>query len=201
MLYFSAMVLAPNSFYYAPILLPFALGNGVTAAAVYASLDVMGGGPQALAAKKLGPIPLAGPVIGGATAVIAPFTFPVSMAVVWPDGPIGTAVLLDPETYRVIDSICMNKIALPCLGMTGFAAGLLIHVGLKPVIVGIPGFAWQKVRSCDDRNLLAPIFLRSQRYAATLFTAGWSNPGGERVRTRRSVFDRHENRRSSSFRS
>ncbi|GMH52782.1 hypothetical protein TrST_g13555 [Triparma strigata] len=145
MLYFSAMVLAPNSFYYAPILLPFALGNGVTAAAVYASLDVMVCGPQALAAKKLGPIPLAGPVIGGATAVIAPFTFPVSMAVVWPDGPIGTAVLLDPETYRVIDSICMNKIVLPCLGMTGFAAGLLIHVGLKPVIVGIPGFAWQKL--------------------------------------------------------
>lgn len=51
MLYFSAMVLAPNSFYYAPILLPFAIGNGVTAAGVYAALDGLVGGPKVLAAK------------------------------------------------------------------------------------------------------------------------------------------------------
>ena len=32
MAYFSAMVLSPKLFWYAPLLLPFALGNGATAA-------------------------------------------------------------------------------------------------------------------------------------------------------------------------
>ncbi|OLQ09960.1 hypothetical protein AK812_SmicGene6364 [Symbiodinium microadriaticum] len=46
MLYFSAMTLMPNAFYYAPILLPFAIGNGVTAGAFYLGADLLAGGPK-----------------------------------------------------------------------------------------------------------------------------------------------------------
>ena len=35
MAYLSAMVLLPNAFYYAPVLLPFAISNGVTAGGLY----------------------------------------------------------------------------------------------------------------------------------------------------------------------
>ena len=49
MLYFSAMVLCPNAFFYAPIILPFALGNGVTAGSLYVLLEKSLGGPRAVA--------------------------------------------------------------------------------------------------------------------------------------------------------
>lgn len=66
------------------------------------------------------------------------------MALVWPDAPIAEAVL-DPEMYSIIESCVVNKYVLPCLGVTGFASGLLIHMVLKPVMVGVPGLPWQKL--------------------------------------------------------
>ena len=73
MLYFSAMVLFPKAFFFAPLLLPFAVGNGIVAAGAYIAADVAAGGPQALAALKFGPVPVAGLGIGITTALVAPF--------------------------------------------------------------------------------------------------------------------------------
>ncbi|GMH66524.1 hypothetical protein TrRE_jg6504, partial [Triparma retinervis] len=96
-LYFSCMILAPNAFYYAPVLLPFALGNGLTASLVYACLDASSGGPLPLSKLRVGPVPIAGTVIGAATAVVAPFTYPNAWMVVWPESALlEGASTLDP---------------------------------------------------------------------------------------------------------
>lgn len=100
MLYFSAMVLAPDAFFYAPVLLPFAIGNGVVASAAYVVAEGVAGGPAALAAMKIGPVPVAGPLIGAATALLAPNVYPACFAVVWPNlGPGSSSYVFDPAAY------------------------------------------------------------------------------------------------------
>ena len=56
MLYFSAVTLTPEAMRWAPLMLPFAVGNGATAGALYLGADVAAGGPLALQAT--------GPVVG-----------------------------------------------------------------------------------------------------------------------------------------
>ena len=99
MLYFSAMVLAPDAFFYAPVLLPFAIGNGVMASATYVVAEAVAGGPAALAALKIGPVPVAGPIIGAATALLAPNLYPACFAIVWPNLGPGSSYVFDPAAY------------------------------------------------------------------------------------------------------
>eukprot|EP00928_Gymnodinium_smaydae_P080647 TRINITY_DN64303_c0_g1_i1.p1 TRINITY_DN64303_c0_g1~~TRINITY_DN64303_c0_g1_i1.p1 ORF type:complete len:679 (+),score=130.51 TRINITY_DN64303_c0_g1_i1:206-2038(+) len=137
MLYFSAMTLMPNAFYYAPVLLPFAVGNGVTAASVYLAADVAAGGPGRLASFKLAFIPLAGPLLGVAIALLVPLTYPISWGLVY-----GGTDMFNAELYDLIFTYCYNWIMLPCLTMTGLASGLIIHAAIRPVMVGVQGIPW-----------------------------------------------------------
>ena len=54
------------------------------------SLDSAAGGPEKLAAFKVGPVPMAGPLIGTTTALVAPYTYPLSWAAVWPEAGAGS---------------------------------------------------------------------------------------------------------------
>eukprot|EP00929_Paragymnodinium_shiwhaense_P108867 TRINITY_DN75217_c0_g1_i1.p1 TRINITY_DN75217_c0_g1~~TRINITY_DN75217_c0_g1_i1.p1 ORF type:complete len:610 (+),score=47.79 TRINITY_DN75217_c0_g1_i1:53-1882(+) len=151
MLYFSAAVLMPKAFYYAPLLLPFAVGNAVTAAATYTVAERLTGGPQALADWKLWIIPLAGPIIGLVTAILAPYTFPWSWSLVYPEPGDGTGYDDAPDkiTAKDITQFLFGNefrwLVLPCLATTGAAAGLLIDVMIRPLILGVPGMPWQKL--------------------------------------------------------
>lgn len=140
MLYFSCMVLVPKVFFYAPLMLPFALGNGVTSGILYLALEAGAGGPEALAALRVGPFPVAGPLLGLATALLVPFVYPISWSAVYPEV---SSMLMEPSTWDFIWSICYeNNIVPPCLATTGLAVGAVTHLFLKPVIVGIPGVPW-----------------------------------------------------------
>ena len=105
MVSYSIMTLTPQAFYYAPILLPFAVGNGVvagrgrpsedparklSAGSLYLVADKIAGGPevspqassllisQALAHYQVKPLslPLFGPALGATTAMLVPYTYP-----------------------------------------------------------------------------------------------------------------------------
>ena len=163
--YFSAMTLVPNIFYYAPLLVPFAIGNGVTAAASYIALEAAAGGPDKLKDWniKLGSggvaIPVAGPAIGMATALAAPLTYPLTFALAWsPASPTVTAEAeaaaaqaqawawaYDPAVYEMVRELAYNQVMVPCLLTTGFASGLLLHVPLQPLVVGVDGVAWPQL--------------------------------------------------------
>ena len=142
LLQFSLMTLVPNAFYYAPLLLPFALGNGLTAAAAYLVVEAGAGGPAALSRWAAGPIPVAGPLLGIIVALAAPLTYPSAFSVVWPGrggGGIGLSdELFGPGSLSYLDLV-YNRVALPCLATTGAISGALLHVGLQPVILGRPG--------------------------------------------------------------
>ena len=128
-LVYSAMTLLPNAFYYAPLLLPFAVGNGVTAAGLYIASDVAAGGPHNLADLKLGGVPVFGSAIGVATAFAAPFTYPAAWTLVWPESGAGQHVM-DGDLYNAIFQVCINNEFMPfILGATGATAGALIHAG------------------------------------------------------------------------
>ncbi|KAJ1455854.1 hypothetical protein M885DRAFT_190740 [Pelagophyceae sp. CCMP2097] len=124
--YFSAAVLAPEAFRYAPLLLPFAVGNGLTAAALYTAADVFAGGPDALAGLRIGPLPAAGALLGAATALIVPWTYPAC----WAWCIEGVATMGDADLYRAIHTLCYDRaggaaVALPCLFVTGGVRRLL----------------------------------------------------------------------------
>lgn len=150
MLYFSAMTLMPNAFYYAPILLPFAIGNGVTAGAFYLGADLLAGGPKALAGMsipiKVGSVNttfyLAGPLLGLATAFAVPFTYPHLWNLVY-----SVDVFEDDieSANKFIFNACFNSWFGPCLATTGVASGLIIHAFLRPVILGVPGWPWPRL--------------------------------------------------------
>jgi len=147
MLYFSAMVLAPQAFFYAPLLLPCAIGNGAVAGATYSIADAVAGGPKALAEFKIGGLlPVAGPAIGAATAVVAPFTYPACFAITWPSLSQGlTSAALDVESYNFIYELCYNEVMLPCLTITGGVSGLVIQSVLQPIVIGQEGGDWRKL--------------------------------------------------------
>ena len=158
LLMFSAMTLVPNAFYYAPLLLPFAVGNGITSAALYTISDRCAGGPVNLAEYKIGPVPLFGPAVGVATAFAAPFTYPVCWALVWPESSAGEAIM-ETELYNAIFGLCTEPFVVFLLGTTGAAAGGLLHLGLRPLVVGVPGFDWNKLAGTYQHHpvLLCPI--------------------------------------------
>lgn len=147
-IYFSCMTLMPNAFYYAPILLPFAVGNGATASAVYLAADKAAGGPKELVALNLagGWIPVAGPAIGVTTALLTPLTFPVCWDVVFREpSDVRGMLFTDPDVYNLIWNVCYNSVGIPCLAVTGLAAGTFLHVLLRPIIVGQPGWHWHRL--------------------------------------------------------
>lgn len=146
-LYFSVMVLFPNENYYAPLLLPFAVGNGLVATGVYTAAEVGAGGPAQLVSARFLFIPVAGPLIGFLTAVFAPFVYPLSFAVVFPTADFWE-VAATPKIYSQIFDICLGTygwILFPCLASTGLISGFFIHIVLKHLVLGVPGIAWQKL--------------------------------------------------------
>ena len=174
MLYFSSMVAAPQFFYYAPLLLPFAAGNGAVASATYVATEIAAGGPRALASWDMLGVPVAGPAIGVATALAAPLAYPVAFALMWPSGGAsalggGAATLwtvaFDPAVYEQIRQLCYNPVMFPCLATTGALSGWLIHLGLRPLIVGVPGVGWPRLAGAVLAAVLAGL-------AALYSTAG-----------------------------
>ena len=154
---FSTIALIPNAFYYVPLLLPFAVGNGITSGVLYLASDICAGGPVNLAKLKIGPVwlfggllstkppALFGPALGVATAFAAPFTYPLCWALVWPESGAGQFIM-DAELYNFIFNLYIRDLFVPsALVITGAAAGGLLHEGLRPVMVGVPGFDWGKI--------------------------------------------------------
>lgn len=139
MVSYSIMTLVPNAFYYAPVLLPFALGNGVVAGSLYLAADVLAGGPKALAQHRLfnGLVPLFGPALGATTAMLVPYTYPLCWGFVfpWDDS-------FQDLTMKTIFNVSTHPFVSSCLSFTGLAAGLVIHKMLEPVILGLPGWSW-----------------------------------------------------------
>eukprot|EP00971_Amphidinium_carterae_P280078 5560017-Amphidinium_carterae.1 len=149
MVYFSAMVLAPQVFEYAPLLLPFAIGNGFVAGAYYLLAERFAGGPEKVAAARLfGWLPIAGPMLGVATALTAPLLYPLCMDLVFPcpDDPFGWSKSAEAAEWA---RWCVSSPYMaPTFAFTGLAAGLVIQLPLEPVVLGVPGVAWQKVAGC-----------------------------------------------------
>ena len=112
---FTAMTLVPNAFYYAPVLLPFAIGNGITAMGLYAILEKGAGGPERLAALNFSLfstlyMPVAGPALGVGTALITPFTYPIMWALVYPElGVSSVETALDFESYSAIWNLMFGE--------------------------------------------------------------------------------------------
>ena len=142
-LLFSAMVLLPKSFYYAPILLPLAIGNAITASGLYLLLDLGVGGPAALAAARVLAIPVAGIGIGLGTALLAPFSYPLAFAVAFPEMEGFRAG--DPELYAWIREVVFSWWLFPAVAGTGTCAGGLLHGFLRPLLVGVPGVPWPRL--------------------------------------------------------
>lgn len=143
MVFFSIMTAMPNSFYYAPILLPFAVGNGLTAAGLYLAGDVACGGPERLV-ERLSPVPV-GAAIGAATALAVPFAYPLCWALVYPSKCAAEAAS-SAATYELIVQVCFTHSGMyvwPCLLATGVISGGFLHLFLHPVVVGVPGVSWQ----------------------------------------------------------
>jgi len=140
LLWFTTMVMMPNSFYYAPILLPFALGNAATAASFYLVADLTVG-PAALAGATFWSFPLAGVAIGVATALFAPLTYPSTMAVCWPDLDHNGSL----EMYDLILGTVFSWWLLPAIIGTGVVVGAPVHALLRPLILGVPGKPWPRL--------------------------------------------------------
>ncbi len=47
---------------------------------------------------------------------------------------VGSDSAFAPETYEFIRWLCYNEVVLPCLAATGGAAGMLIHMALRPLV-------------------------------------------------------------------
>ena len=94
-------------------------------------------------------MPLAGPALGVVTALAAPLTYPLSFALAWPDPNASGAALWaaasDPELYDTVRWLAYNEVMVPCLAVTGAVSGLLLHVGLEPLVVGRPGWPWPRL--------------------------------------------------------
>lgn len=157
MLCFSAMVLLPKAFFYAPLLLPFALGNASVAAVTYLGVDLLLGGPAKVASYKLGRIPVAGPSIGIITALTAPLIYPACFAIVYPEYCWDFAQ--QAGTYSMIIDWCYNSFTAPILVFSGGVAGIAIHSGLQPLILGVPGFEWQKLAGITLASVSLGTFL------------------------------------------
>lgn len=139
MVSYSIMTLVPQAFYYAPILLPFAVGNGMVAGSLYLVADLAAGGPKALAQHHFffKQVPLFGPVLGATTANLVPYTYPSCWGFVFPWNNE-----FNDLTLQSIFNVCSHPFVSSCLTFTGLAAGLVIHKMLEPVILGVPGWSW-----------------------------------------------------------
>jgi len=138
MVSYSIMTLLPQAFYYAPILLPFAIGNGMVAGGLYLAADLLAGGPKVLAQHRLfNHIPLFGPLLGATTAMLVPYTYPLCWGYVFPwDNTFQNL------TMGTVYTVSSHPFVSSCLTFTGLAAGLVIHKMLEPVILGLPGWPW-----------------------------------------------------------
>ena len=132
----------------ADLMLPAAAANGLLAAAVYAVLDLMAGGPHKLLdnfwhvkiRKGLGSNhfrfgPTVGMFIGGVVGVVAPYVYLQFAELIW-DVKFPTG--LDVYLNSIIGELMF--ISVP----TGVVAGGIIHVLIEPIVTGIGGLHWTK---------------------------------------------------------
>jgi len=136
------------------LLLPFAVANGVSAAAWFAYLEralglsVMAGSLSDAAFKKvplvlrwlpfktmmrLG-VPLGGPLVGALTALTAGFVYPPLAAVLWPAEMLA---LLDDMGFKFGRMIDWHlQLALPISIPVGVVGGFGVHHALSPFVLG-----------------------------------------------------------------
>lgn len=128
---FAFWYILPFSYNIAPLLLPFAIGNGLCAGAAYACLDVASGGVNSNIIRN--PL-ITGGGIGALTGVVAPtFVYGNVYSVLY--GIEGMS-----ETIRQ----CFQVIpfGLQICGATGFVAGMALYPILHYPISGVKNMHW-----------------------------------------------------------
>ena len=152
----------------APMFLPIAASNGVTAAAVYTVADIVAGGPARLL-PPVGGKSVArpgGPMIGIATALLAPLTYATTWALIWQDGDAGPRTQganrqdgdADPlarwisqgcklpfnsEINEVVWSTFFSSEGIRILAGMGLCLGAVLQTGGRELVFGRPGVPWR----------------------------------------------------------
>lgn len=134
------------------VVLPFAVSNAVASSFWYLAIE-LGFGMALLRRtiplpwvssiiKGLGnyEIPLVGPVIGGLTAITAPFLWPAAFRTVW--GKDFQHLVLGEDATWITNMY--EWIAFPVGVPVGIFSGFMMHVALQPAILGVPGKPWTK---------------------------------------------------------
>ena len=121
----------PFSYDVAPILLPFAIGNGIVAGTAYGCLDVLSGGPQSKILKN--PL-ITGGGIGAFTGIVAP-------TLVY--GQVYSAIYgIEGISELVRQGLGLMPFALQISGATGFVAGMALYPILHYPMFGINNVHW-----------------------------------------------------------
>ena len=135
----------PSAYEYAPVLMPYALGNFLTASSLYLASDVWAKGPRLLSKKFLG-FPAFGPGLGVVMAFTAPFTYPFTYSLVHNEGL--DRFSYDEDLVNYAKSGLASIIDFPPLAQviagTGFISGLLLQGILEPLVIGLKGIPWTK---------------------------------------------------------
>lgn len=121
----------PFSYDVAPILLPFAIGNGIVAGAAYGCLDIVSGGPQSKILKN--PL-ITGGGIGALTGVVAPTLL---------YGQIYSAMYgIEGMSELIRQGLGLMPFALQISGATGFVAGMALYPLLHYPMFGVKNVHW-----------------------------------------------------------
>lgn len=121
----------PFSYDVAPILLPFAIGNGIVAGTAYGCLDILSGGPQSKILKN--PL-ITGGGIGAFTGVVAP-------TLVY--GQVYSAMYgIEGISEIVRQGLGLVPFALQISGATGFVAGMALYPILHYPMFGVKNVHW-----------------------------------------------------------
>ncbi len=123
--------IVPYSYQYSPMLLPFAIGNGICAGAGYAVLDITSGGPS----SKLMKSPMVtGGGIGAMTGLLAPpLLYGKLYSLLY--GVEGIEYVIQ-QTFTTVPILSQISCA------TGFVAGVAMYPMLHYPIHGLSGIHW-----------------------------------------------------------
>eukprot|EP00586_Coscinodiscus_wailesii_P013978 CAMPEP_0172501990 /NCGR_PEP_ID=MMETSP1066-20121228/155578_1 /TAXON_ID=671091 /ORGANISM="Coscinodiscus wailesii, Strain CCMP2513" /LENGTH=516 /DNA_ID=CAMNT_0013277085 /DNA_START=71 /DNA_END=1618 /DNA_ORIENTATION=+ len=125
---FAFWTVIPNSYGVGPLLVPFAMGNGLCAGAAYAFVDVVSGGPKGLK----NPI-LVGGGIGAFTGAFAPL---------YCYGPLFYQLYGVESIFDSIHALYQVPFMAQISVMTGFIAGGMMHPLLYFFASGVKGVPW-----------------------------------------------------------
>lgn len=156
---YAAFTLTPELYTWAPALLPFAIGNGVAAGAVYGALDVTSGGPKSALLQRI----YSGTAMGAIVGYVGPRFFygPAFYGLYGLEGV--------SETMQAI-------MGMPFVTFTSVATGAVAGTVMYPLLYyptnGIRGMHWI--------NFSAPALLLAGVAACWLYTPSqdWSVPPG-----------------------